>query len=219
MFDDINRLCQLSGASYEKAKKEYTDQGCDFYRALGVLQTQGFDGKGFDRRQDPGYGRSGGTGSTYSYAGSYGGGSFAQRRARMMGRRRQGVENFLGSYLKINDLRVPLILSVICLVFGFEILIPAAIIALICGVKFSFEGPLFDGGSTAAFGTDAFRKQAEAFGAEAFGNRQTTSAPEADKGVAYRMPPRYEYESAYAGRGSSENSGYERDISEEKGFF
>ena len=208
MFDDINRLCQLSGASYEKAKKEYIESGEDLYKALGSLQAQGFDGKGFSRQQNSFAPEA----SRENFREN-----FRERHSEAFEAGKSGVEKFMASYLKVNDLHVPLILAVLAVIFGFELIIPAVIIALICRVNFSFEGPLFDNGVAPAFGTGSF--SSSSFG-RSFRNKASYSAPRyEDRGVAYEMPPKYEYDYAYTGNSTSSEKKYERDISEEKGFF
>ncbi len=199
--DDIKRLCDLSGASYEKAGNVYESSGGDFYSALGKLRSEGFDGNGFAREQ------------------------YTQNNSQQYSRRstvgeKSIIDKFLESYLLINDKsRIPLFVAALVTIFGFQFVIPGALIALLCGVKFTLEGPLFD----------------KADEPSSFSREYT------DQGIAYEMPKREpEYEYARAGYSEapkynynydysqnydnqSENGGryadYEHDISEEKGFF
>ena len=108
---------------------------------------------------------------------------------------------FMASYLAVNTLRVPLLIALICFIAGFQIAIPAIIIAIICGVKMKFDGPLFSPD------TDFSATQKD--NAAAAGNNSTP-----EQGIPYQMPPKYdqrEYEYAYAN--------YNNDVGEEKGFF
>ena len=109
---------------------------------------------------------------------------------------------FMASYLAVNTLRVPLLIALICFIAGFQIAIPAIIIAIICGVKMKFDGPLFS--------PDTDFSAAQKDNAAAARNN---SAPE--QGIPYQMPPKYdqrEYEYAYANYNNN-------DVGEEKGFF
>jgi hypothetical protein len=133
--------------------------------------------------------------NTYSFDHGYGNPSNANKRKTTADRIADKFNRFMTSYLAINNLRIPLLLALICFIGGFRIAIPAIIIAIVLGVKMKFDGPLFSSDSD-------------------FSNAQTNfTASETNKaeeqGIPYQMPPRYderEYEYAYANNSYSGNS-------------
>lgn len=219
MNDDIIRLSRMTGASEAKARKVYEEANGDFYSALGRLQAEGFDGQGFT---NPGPERTADNNNP--------------------------VNKFLSSYVTLNTLRLPLIVAALGIVFGFPYVVPIVIIAMICKVRFGFEGPIFDNKGVAAARQTANEwknsaqsawQQANASYQSAWQNSSNNNwqnnngntwqnnnnnawqnnTRNGQGSVQYQMPPKYEYENAYAG-----SYGYGQDSSgsefgEEKGFF
>ncbi len=120
-MNDIKRICDLTGVSYDEAKEAYADAKGDYYLAVGNIQ----------RRHNNNDSRRGST---------------AGNASNIQSDIQSGFAKFLSSELLIGKdktFSIPLILAAIVAVFGFEIALPAAIIAFFCGVRFTFTGPLF----------------------------------------------------------------------------
>lgn len=228
--EDIKRLSDMSGASYDKAANVYESTNCDFYAALGKLRAEGFDGNGFAGEQ---YTQNGNT-SRFSDNDNI-------------------LTRFYNSYISIRPkgrgaYRFPLLIAALIVIFGFEVVIPAFVIALVCGVDFTLEGPLFgtakpepaaagagfsgQGYSDPGIAYEMPRREYEYAQGSSYGSSQ---APKygygnAQNGSSYQNAQGQGFGNGYAQNNSSYGTGktpryeyqqneYQRDISEEKGFF